>query len=138
MKTIMLFKTNDFQDFSKHPFHVECYEIRSKYPNCNRVYYRVTHLQSQRKYYVMVEYLHVEDEIARNIQVDYRVVSRSHWNARSYSGDRDYWRLYRQPQTECEFHDAYAVLAAVSSFIRTRQLVYRGGPFNPRYRFQSE
>lgn len=138
MKTILLYKTEDVQDFSKHPFQVDCYELRTKYSNCNRVYYRVTLLQSQRKFYVMCGCLFVESDVARNIQVDYRVVSRSHWDASDFRGDHDYHRRYRAPRTECEFHDVQAVLAAVSSFIRTKQLNYRGGPINPRYRFQSE
>ncbi len=137
MKTLMRYKNNDprAMDFSKHPFEVECYELRTGYADCNRVYYEVTLRDSQKKFYVECGHLPIEATVAKNTRVGYRVVGKSHWNAQMPLNET--WSVIkRSARVECEFHDVTAVLATVSSFIRTKQRDYYGGPINPQYRLQ--
>jgi hypothetical protein len=118
------------EDLTLTPFTVVCYELRTEKSDLNRVYYRITRRDSGKKYYVECKYLPISAELVKTTKVQYRIVGRSHWDAQSGLGDIHSHRRYSQARSECEFHDVQAVLAAVSSFIRTKQLDYRGGPLN--------
>ncbi len=117
------------EDLSLTPFAVHCYELRTECSDRNRVYYRVIRRDSQKHHYVECSYLPISKGVAKTTRVQYRIVGKSHWDAQMPLGET--WSVIkRSARVKCEFHNVQVVLAAVSSFIRTKQLNYYGGPLN--------